>query len=395
MVNAAIVLALMATAASPDAILLETRVDEKAALPVADDVDTFIGERMKEAWGITVLRQDRGGDAGRVFVVDLHWFAPDEVNIRIAEPGEVHVDRSVPIDDRSAARALVWLLVRSTIERVVLRGEDTGHQHSHAETQPAPIAPAAEAPAAETPPVATPPVAAAPEVPEPQIGTETTTVAEAAPETPVAEDMMSDVVPSATMRQSITGERSVSDMARDNYNQLSATASAPVNLGGFSGLSVGLVARGYGDTSGTGLQASPNLQVRLRNGNWNFGGEVGYRRENPTGGTFDHVPVSVLGGYTLGLGLELGVMATADFKRINLSDGMGQTARGQSIGLLAGGYLRGAWAVYDSDVYELAVVADLSFSPYLLRQRYVVGQLRVDEGPFLVGAGVGMEIRWH
>lgn len=390
MLHVTLMFGLLATAEAGalDRMVVITEVEDEAARAVASSVEVYVTDRIRDAWGIEPSSSVTENPDGRQFEVILSWERPDEVTIRISEGSEILVARPVAVEEPDAARALVWLLVRSTVERVVLRAD-----------QDAVIGPAAVDPTDAPTDSATDPGSrevADVEVlgdddvdpllppPEPELQTP-------APDAEAANAALS--VPDAAAAEPAAEEPPV-QARTDPKPKVRPDADV---------ISVGLVARGYADT-GSGLATGPALQLRLRLREWlHVGLELGVRTEDrevlrdPAPATPEtleirHVPLTLTAGLQplKSLPLEFGAGLTVDMRRVTTSETSGTTA-----GVMLGVYSRAFWDFWTGDRNSVALFGDLTLSVPAVRQAYLVGDTREEDGLVVLGLGAGLEWRWH
>lgn len=366
--------------AGPRSLALKSEIYAPEARPVAEDVEAFVLARMEESWGLAPVV----GNAQ--FTVTLAWAAREQVRIQIKDAERVWVDRPLPVDDPSATRAMVWLLVRSTVERVLLRGAP--------EDETPPIAQLAHDEAAPGSGVAVEAVAGDDEdwlaPPEPVLSDEaptaTTTVAEAAPPPPTP-----PAAPDAPAAPTAVPA---------GPHGLARMWTAPFSLREDERLSAALVMRGYADPV-TGFGWGPAASARLQLSNrFLFGGEVGFRAEHPSDALeVAHIPLTLLGGYAFeGIPLEIGATASLDLRAVaaRVSETGTQAERsGFAAGLTTGAYARAFYPVYARGNSELRLVADAGLRFALVRSAYVVGDQRVEESVVNFSTGLGLEWRWR
>ena len=381
-----------ADAGAFDRIKLVTEVEDEAARAVATSVEAYVIDRVRDAWGIESNSGVGAESRGRQFDISLIWERPEEVTIRISEGMDILVARPVEVGDPDAARALVWLLVRSTIERVVLR-DDEGAQVG---SIPA-VAPSLPGVSSETGDVADVELVSDADI-EPLIE-------EPEPEPPEPEVPATDAValsvPQAELEDNAESEESSEATEPEVRAQSEAKPKRRLDA---DVISAGVAARAYAD-SASGLASGPALQLRLRLQHWLYVGlELGFRTETRevfrTGNagqgldTFEiqHVPLTLSGGVQplRNLPVEFGAALTIDMRRLTTVENTGTT-----VGIMLGGYSRIFWDFWTSDRNSIALFGDLMLSVPAVRQAYVVGDSREEDGLLVFGAGAGLEWRWH
>lgn len=152
MVSSALLAATLTAAvaqARPDAVVLTsspfitkpalTSSRTQAIYEASTGMREHLAERIEETWGIEpdATPPLHGNDS--TFYVHLDWPGPERVVVGVALPEQTLVERSIEANDLETAMVMVWLLVRSTIDRALLR---PNHQNSQDEPvrESAPIA---------------------------------------------------------------------------------------------------------------------------------------------------------------------------------------------------------------------------------------------------------------
>jgi hypothetical protein len=372
-----VLLAVGLSPAGPRSLALRSEVFAPEARPAAEDVEAFVTERMMGSWGLAPVV----GPAQ--FTVTLAWAAREQVRIQIKDDERVWVDRPLPVDDPSATRAMVWLLVRSTVERVLLRAapEDPTPPIAQAVVHVAPAAPvpgsgvAVEAlPAGEGDDFLDPPATA------------TATLAEAP--TPPDEAPPAPATPAVAPAAAVAPTPGLSRLWR-----------APFALAPGERLSAALVMRAYADPN-TGFGWGPAASARLQLANrFLFGGELGYRSERADSLDIDHVPLTLLAGYVFeSIPVEVGAATSLDLRVVTAqvaAAGQPNERSGLAAGLTAGAYARAFYPVYTKDASELRLVADAGLRFALLRSAYVVNEQRQEDAVVSFSTGLGLEWRWR
>lgn len=380
---------------APESVAIDTDVQTWRAQAVADDVSGFLVTRVQEAWGLVPTAPDPQ------FSVRLTWPGPDRVQITVRQGDRQWVDRPLPVDDPSSARAMVWLLVRSTIERALVHAAAPPTAEA-APVDETPAIPRTPAPPAPPRPPAPPAPAAAPEDPsEVEVAlvdedkdaawlagsTESATVAAAPPPAPSPE-ADAPATPSASRTSSAPGG-------------IRRLWTAPFALADGDAVEAAVIMRGFADPS-SGFGWGPAAQARLvLSERWVLGGELGYRSEHK-GDAFevDHVPLTLLAGYRFGesLPLELGLSATLDtrFVTARANDGQSVTdTTGVTAGLLFGGYARGFYSLWARGGDEVRVFGELATRFGAVRSAYVIEGEREQDAVVTFSTGVGLEWRWR
>lgn len=380
----------------PQSVRVETSVETWRAQAVADDVSRFLAARIQEAWSPDTDAEEPQFD------VRLRWPGPEQVNIRVAQGARTWVDRPLPVDDPAAARAMVWLLVRSTIERALV----------HAALPPP--SPAPVAPIQQTPPIPRPvsdpgpaeqggvEVALADEdkdaawlaAPEAPAKVETASVAEAPPPPTPPRTPDRPAPPAATSSAGASA-------AGGRQHGLRRLWSAPFSLGPRDAVEAALVMRGFADP-GSGFGWGPAAQARLLlEDHLVLGGELGYRAERKGSDVeVDHVPVTLLAGYRFdeSIPLEIGATATLDarFVTVTQTDGANQVdTTGVALGILLGTYARSFYPLWQKADSELRLFGEVGAGFGLLRSAYVVDGQREEDAVVTFSTGVGLEWRWR
>lgn len=350
---------------APTSVAMTSKVQTWRAQAVANDVSAYLAERVHEAWALDAMQEPAQ------FEVMLRWPGPHEVQITIRQAERVWVDRPLKVDDPSSARAMVWLLVRSTVERALM--------HGAVSTEPTtpPIAPEPE-------PAPTASATVAMNAPTGPTPTMTTTVATGLPDAAAAS-------PGAATTSSVGGRQM----------SLSRLWDRPFTLMPGDAVEGSVMMRTYADPS-SGFSAGLSVQARLQlDYNFIIGGEVGFYSENKaTNLDLHHVPIGVFAGYSFGeeLPLELGVSATLDGRVVSVQGTQmanPTNSLGVAVGLLAGAYARTHYSLWNKDSLELRVVGEFAMNVALLRSAYVVAAERFEDGPLVVTSAVGLQWRWH
>ena len=370
----------------PDAVVLTSSTSVPAAASVAAEVDAFLRERIPSAWGLEALPEIPAEAGGRVFRIHLTWPEPEKVNLRIQDGGEVLVDRSTHVSGSAAAKAMVWLLVRSTIERVLLQVPQPKPP------PPDPVPEIAEAPAEVT----------LGEAPDPPSGVAVEAMPEAkddwwdppAPE-PEAEVAIEDPSPAESEPKSTPAPVAASPTETSSAPKRSMLARLFTEKMPWqkpTGISGGFLMRAYAGPNGATW--GPAVQVRMDVTEWfAFGGELAFREET-LDGVLDirHMPFTLFAGLRPleRMPIELGVQATADIKAISST-----RSSGVGFGFLTGGYARADFQIYDAGTQSIALLADVGVSLALLRQSYLVNGTRTSDSAIVFQTGLGVEWRWR
>lgn len=349
MTTLGLTLGLLAAAPAMGGVVLESQVEDPAAAASAETVAQYLEAQIQGTW------PESPGD----FQVRLTWPDAATVRIRVAQADRTWVDRPIAVEDPDAARALVWLLVRSTIERVGLR---------------------APAPVDETPPI--PVAGAATEV-------ETASVAEAPPPPPPAP---AEASPEAEPPTPATPPRS----PRRGLRRLT---EAPFQLRADDQLLGAIAFRGFADpTSGFGW--GPVFSTRLvLGGTWVVGAEFGFRSEQRTDNlTVNHIPFSALVGYRLATEwpVELGASLTFDPREVRNQNAAGTVdVTSLSLGIQTGLYARTHYTLWRNTKAELRLVGTVGTRFGLLRSGYTLDGNREEDAVVAFDTSVGVEWRWR
>lgn len=366
----------------PKSIALTAEVQTWRAQAVADDVSGFLTDRMQEAWSLAPAEGETD------FTVNLRWPGPEQVRITIRQGDHQWVDRPLPVDDPSSARAMVWLLVRSTVERALIHSAPASRDVTPPiAARPAALAMAvAEAPGSDVEVALVNSDEDAAWLAEGASPAPTATVAEAKAAVPEVQSAPSSSQTRATPAQ----------------HGLRRLWSAPFAMGPGDAVEAALVMRAYADPS-SGISWGPTMQARLLlNEHLVLGGELGYRDESKGPDVnVSHVPITVLGGFRFseGLPLEIGATATVDARVVSANTTAGQSGAGQThggaVGVLLGAYVRGHYSLWDKDASELRLVGELGARFGVVRSAYVVGDQRQEDAVVAFSTGLGLEWRWR
>lgn len=369
------------SAQGPNSVVLTTEVHTWRAQAVANDVSGFLADRMHETWGLTPAQEP-----GQ-FSVRLRWPAPEQVRITISQGSRQWVDRPLPVDDPSSARAMVWLLVRSTVERALIH---SGHVAQD-----------------ETPPIAAAPVVtpvAAPPTPGPDVKVDLVTADE---DSAWLADAAS---PTKTATRAATVEAPLAPTPPAPSSRASTTAHghglrrlwlAPFALGPGDAVEAAVVMRGYADPN-SGFGWGPAVQARLQlSDHFILGGELGVRAEDKSSNlTVTHIPITLLAGYRFGEGLplELGVSGTIDPRVVSsrrTTNGQEVDSVGGAVGVLLGTYARAYYSLWTKDSSELRLVGEVGARFGVVRSAYFVDGQTEQDAVVAFSSGLGLEWRWR
>lgn len=330
------------SAESGDALILESIVTSTAVSRIdVAEVEGYLSDRIHEAWGVEVSNTPPIIEGGRHFSVTLEWRSPNEVVVRVAEGAVVHVDRPVEIADPSSGQAILWLAIRSSIERAL------------AAMPPAPpVAELLERSREDEPP-------APPKPPAPPAPTRVTPADDGDPIDPRLY------------------ARFASLWSRKTAPRAGAWSTTVLARGGYDG----------------GAAFGPAAQIRYALGRWlTVGGEIGYYDvEVDPALKIAHVPLTAFAGTQpdLEIPLELGVRATLDTQIVRGD----QTAAG--VRLLAGPSARSALPFYVSGGAQASFIAELQLDFAVVRGAYQMNGARYVDPAVAMRAGIGVEYRWR
>ncbi len=354
-------------AAGADAVILQSVVSSADVTQVdVDEVEAFLETRIRDTWGVEVSRTPPIEEQGRHFFVTLDWRGKTSANVHLSERDVVHVDRRVAIADPKSGRAILWLAIRSSIERALTAmppaptvGEMIENMADEAETSSV----------AEEPE----PVAEAELEPEPE--PEPEPVAEAAP------------APTPTTVEPAKERDPVDPRLWASFDTIWMNRPTPT-AGAWSG---SILLRGAVDG---GIGVGPSLQSHYVVGRWlTVGGELGwYSTSLSRDVEIDHIPLTLMAGTqpTLDIPLELGVRTTLDIQIVSMPNETGGGAR-----WLLGPYARSSLPFYVGERDNASFVAEFRLDFALARGAYTVNNNRIVD-PFVgLGAAVGVEYRWH
>ncbi len=364
------------SAESGDALILES-IRTSTAVDRRDlaDVEVFLAERIRESWGVEVSNTPPITEGGRHFFVTLMWRTPELVLLRVAERDATHVEREVVVADPTSGRAILWLAIRSSIERAL------------AAMPPAPTVEemlddmAEGTKAREEIAAANAEADAAPEPPAPPEPPATPSSPAGPPPTPTT------VTPTAT------GDV-MDPRLYENFATMWANRSPPSP----GAITAAVLARGTVDG---GLGFGPAAQLQYTFNRWlTVGGELAYYsidrafRTSPTA-TLDvhiaHVPLTAMASMQplLEVPLELGARATLDLQLV--------TADSTSAGVrvLTGPFARSSLPFYVGDSDGASFIAEIKADFAVVRGAYNFGNQRFVDPFVSVGAAVGVEYRWR
>lgn len=294
--------------------------------------------RIQETWGFSPESTPPIDPSRRTFYVHLDWPEQDRVVVGVADPDNTLVERTVQAADLGTAKVMVWLLVRSTVERALIR-------------------PSHEVPVAEVADV-TPPI------------TEETPIEEIASPPPVK------AASATTDEVAVVGEVAPTRIEKPNRYALS------------------LMALSYFD-SGSGVAAVPAVQARFFLHKWLVvGADLTFRHEERAEGALDvyHLPIT---GYVGArpwdsLPMELGLAATFDPKVVSLPQDSGLDA-----GFYLGPYVRGRLPLFSFGRSQIALVGDATLAFALRRNAYFVNGQSLEDGVVSFRVAGGLEWAWH
>lgn len=322
--------------------------------------------RAMDSWEVPTYLEPTPATPPNTFEVALRW-SESGVWVRIQESEEVLVERKLSIEDPQTTKLMLWLLVRSTIERALIQPTVPGEPVD--ETPPIPEVP-------ETEPVDTSTRSKDKEISE----TTTATVAEEAE--PVGR------TPPAPVRI----ER-VSRGARF-VNTLGGIFTNPLSLNEGQSFSMSLMVNGIVDT-GASLGGGASFQALARlSPMFAVGAEIGYRHEGRNEElSMHHIPLTLLGTgkFFDSLDLDLGVAAMLDIKLV---------ASEADVDVLAGVYV-GPYGRYRMPVLQerdgraLALTADVGLLFAINRGQYrLSGGETTTDGLMQIRLAVGVEWTW-
>jgi hypothetical protein len=296
-------------------------------------IRTHLDARIRETWGVSPESTPPIDPSARTYFVHLDWPSPNEVVVGIADAADTLSERTIAAHDLETAKVVVWLNVRSTIERsLVVPSHET---------------PEIGAPAVE--PVAAPAAIEAPDAPP---------------------------VPAAEPAAVVVGEGS------------------PIQIRKPERFSIGVLALGNVD-SGSGFSAVPTLQGRMMLHKWLIVGvELTFRHEEltETAGDVYHIPITGFVGARPwdSLPMELGLATTFDPKIVKLpGDG------GVSAGFYVGPYVRGRFPFLSFGDSDFAIIGDLGVEFALARNRYAVAGEEITDGVVALRLAAGLEWSWR
>lgn len=373
-----LVFALAAAGQAPaeaDAVILQSVVSSADVSQVdVDEVEAFLETRIRDTWGVEVSRTPPIEERGRHFFVTLDWRGKTAAHVHLSERDVVHVDRKVAIADPKSGRAILWLAIRSSIERALTAmppaptvGEMIEKMADEAETSSVAEAPE---PAPEPEPVAE-------TAPEPAPESEPEPVAEAAPAP----------APTPTTVEPARKRDPVDPRLWASFDSIWMNRPTPT-AGAWSG---SVLLRGAVDG---GIGVGPSLQTHYIVGRWlTVGGEIGWYGTSPARDVgIDHIPLTLMAGTqpTLDIPLELGVRTTLDIQIVSMPNRTEGGAR-----WLLGPYARSSLPFYVGERDNASFVAEFRLDFALARGAYTVNNNRIVD-PFVgLGAAVGVEYRWH
>ncbi len=369
----------------PSSVALTSQVQTWRAQAVANDVSAYLAERVYEAWALDSVQEPAQFD------VTLRWPDPGQVQITIRQAERIWVDRPLKVEDPSSARAMVWLLVRSTVERALMHAAASPETPPIAETPPIGDVPVADVPVA-TEPAEPPPVVPPPAMEIQPTVSATIAVAPIVATASVAATSPSEPTPTPVAKTSSVGSRQLT---------LSRLWERPYEMKPGEAIEGSMVMRSYVDVN-SGVSAGLAVQARLQiDHNFVLGGEVGfYDEDKATNLSIKHLPISVNAGYVFSqdLPLEIGVSATFDARLVSVqgTQPMNPTnSLGVAAGLLTGAYVRTYYTFWQKDAAELRVTGEFTLNMALARSAYIVASQRIEDGPVLLSTGVGLQWRWH
>ena len=345
--NAALTIAIALTAQGPttDSVVLRSVVTATSGVSFeeAEAVERFLADRIGETWGVPVGSTPPIASDGRRFDITLRWQSRERVEVEVAEPDLVHMNRPITIADPESGRAIVWLSIRSSVERAL------------AMMPPAPTFAEIVAEPEEPAPEPTPP---------------------AAPIEPAV---------NATVVEPIAGEE---EQVYDHFASLLARRQRPEE-GTWSG---SVLVRGGVDG---GLSMGPSAQVHYVTGRWlTVGAELGFHSVSPAVGLSAlRIPLSVMGSTQpdLSFPLELGVRTTFDFQ-ITETVGQGSAVRPR---LLVGPFARSSVPFYVGTTDQASFVAEMRFDFSAVRGSYRWAGGGYTDPLFGATLAVGVEYRWR
>lgn len=357
------------SAESGDALVLEsiatsTTVDKRALA----DVEVFLADRIQEAWGVEVSNTPPITEGGRHFFVTLLWRSPERVLVRLAERDAVHVEREVEIADPASGRALLWLAIRSSIERALASmPPPPTHEQILADMarDDAVRAELAAEQVADPEPVAPPAAPAPPPMPEP-------------PSTPA--------VPAPTRVVPVTGGDVMDPKLYETFSTMWANRAPPSP----GAISAAVLARG---TIDGGLGFGPAAQLEYTFNRWlTVGGEIAYYSVEPELDiSIAHVPLTAMASMqpVLDLPLEVGLRTTLDIQVVR-SDEIAAGVR-----LLTGPFARSSLPFYVGETDGASFIAELKADFAVVRGAYNLNNRRFVDPFASIGAAVGVEYRWR
>ena len=351
----------------PDAISLTTQVEDQREKAAAMKVEAFVAERIHETWGIRPNTEPIDQTSDRQFEVSFHWMWP-RVTIQINQGQELLVNRPITVENPDTARAMVWLLVRSTIDRVAQMGIDLLDAPAPLEADGTPSSRASV-----------------------EFGflgegdRDDASVEQVEPE-PRAFETSSLALPTRQFTPS-TNEAVGSDQPTAETNPPHLRQASTANS-----ISAGFVFRGVVETD-SGLAFGPNLQVRLALlQSFRLGLEIGSRDASIDDFELQHIPISISGGIQpyLALPFEVGTFLTVDARRVT-----GNVSSGWTFGALMGGYARTFWSVWSAEGNSAVLMADVLLSTPLIRRIYHEAEFEAKDGLAVLAFGVGLEWQWY
>lgn len=351
MVSTALMTAALSAAmaqAKPEAVVLTTSpVITRPALTSSRTLAIYeastalrqhLATRIEETWGFEVEATPPIDPSRSTFYVHLDWPEQDEVVVGIADAEDTLVERPLEAGDLATAKVMVWLLVRSTIERALIR--------------PTPQIPVVEA----TPPI-----------------TEETPIEEIASPPPKE---ATEETGGQTTEMAAVAEVAPTRIERPNRYALSLMAKSDFD-------------------SGAGVSAVPAVQGRLFLHKWFIvGAELTFRHEEKAGGSLDvyHLPITAYVGARPwdSLPMELGLATTFDPKVVSLPDDSGVDAA-----FYLGPYVRGRLPLFSFGSSQFALVGDATLAFALRRNAYFVNGQSLGDGVVSFRVAGGLEWAWH